>query len=92
VPPASAGSIDLGSSGLDLNSGHVFNVATNYDGAVLTVTTTDTITNVSATQFYTVDIPGLIAGSTACVGFTGATGAPSATQKILNWSYAGAAG
>jgi hypothetical protein len=88
--PTSAGSIDLSGSGLNLHSGHVFGVAMSYDGAVLTVTITDTVTNVSATQTYAVDIAEVIGGPSAYVGFTAATGGQSATQKILNWTYAAA--
>jgi fibronectin type 3 domain-containing protein len=88
--PTSAGSIDLSGSGLNLHSGHVFGVAMSYDAAALTVTITDTVTNASATQSYAVDIAEVIGGPTAYVGFTAATGGQSATQKILNWTYAAA--
>ncbi len=88
--PTSAASIDLGSAGINLHSGHVFSVAMNYDGAVLSVTITDTVTHVSATQSYAVDIAGIIGGPTAYVGFTASTGGSTATQKILNWTYAAA--
>jgi fibronectin type 3 domain-containing protein len=88
--PTSAGSIDLSGSGLNLHSGHVFGVAMSYDGAVLTVTITDTVTNASATQSYAVDIADVIGGPTAYVGFTAATGGQTATQKIVNWTYAAA--
>ena len=88
--PTSAASIDLGSAGINLHSGHVFSVAMNYDGAVLSVTITDTVTHVSATQSYAVDIAGIIGGPTAYVGFTASTGGSTATQRILNWTYAAA--
>ena len=56
--PTNVGSIDLSNSGINLHSGHVFNVLMTYDGATLKVTITDTTTNVSATQSYAVDIAG----------------------------------
>src|SRR5262249_42873887 len=37
---------DLGAAGIDLHSGHTFNVAMNYDGSTLKVTITDTVTGV----------------------------------------------
>src|SRR5207248_751848 len=63
----------LNGTGIDLHSGHVFNVAIAYQGTTLTVVITDTTTNVSATQTYTVNIPTTIGGNTAYVGITGST-------------------
>lgn len=71
---------------IDLHSGHTFNVAMIYDGTTLSVTITDATTNASATQIYTIDIPGTVGSNNAYVGFTGATGGLSATQDILNWA------
>jgi fibronectin type 3 domain-containing protein len=85
--PTSGGSIDLTPTGLDLHSGDVFNVVLSYDGAMLRSIITDTNTDASATQAYAVDIPALIGGSPAFVGFTGSDGKLTATQNILNWSY-----
>jgi fibronectin type 3 domain-containing protein len=85
--PTNVGSIDLSKTGINLHSGHIFNVVMNYDGATLTVTITDTVTKASATQSYTVDIPSTVGGPTAYVGFTGGTGGLTATQNILNWTY-----
>ena len=79
--------IDLSSSGINLHSGDIFNVQMTYDGTTLTVVITDTATNASATQTYTVHIPAVVGGPTAYVGFTGGSGGSSAIQEILNWSY-----
>ena len=68
---------------VDLHSGHTFNVAMVYDGTTLSVTITDATTNATATQTYTIDIPGTVGGSAAYVGFTGGTGGLTATQDIL---------
>jgi hypothetical protein len=69
------------------------NVAMTYDGTTLTVTITDATTLVYATQTYTVNIPSIVGGNTAYVGFTGATGGATATQNVLSWTYtAGAPG
>jgi hypothetical protein len=91
VDPTNAGSIDLTPSGLNLHSGDVIQVNLAYDGTKLTVTLTDTVTMKTATQMYTVNIPSLVGGSAAYVGFTGGTGGSTATQDILNWTFAPAA-
>ena len=91
--PTVTGSIDLSSSGLKLNSGDVIDVAMTYNGTTLTETLTDTATGVSApTQSYTVNIPTIVGGNTAFVGFTGATGDESAIQDILSWTFTSRAG
>jgi fibronectin type 3 domain-containing protein len=79
--------VDLSNSGIDLHSGDVFNVGMNYDGATLTVTLTDTTTNVTVTQAYAVDIPGTVGSGMAFVGFTAGTGSHAATQDILSWTF-----
>ena len=58
-----------------------------YDGTTLKVTITDTVTQATASQSYAVNIPSLVGGNTAYVGFTGGTGGLTAVQKILNWTY-----
>ena len=63
--------------------------ADNYNGTTLTVVITDTVTNASATQSYTVNIPSIIGGTTGYVGFTGGSGGLTAIQDILNWNYSG---
>jgi Legume lectin domain/PKD domain len=78
---------DLSGTGIDLHSGHVFAAAISYDGATLRVTITDTVTGASASQNYTVNIPGVVGAGSAYVGFTAATGNHAATQDILNWTY-----
>ncbi len=88
--PTSAGSINLTGTGIDLHSGHTFNVAMVYNGVTLQVTITDTVTLAKATQTYTVNIPALVGANTAFVGFTGSTSTQTATQKILNWTYTAA--
>jgi fibronectin type 3 domain-containing protein len=79
--------IDLSSTGINLHSGDVFNVVMNYDGTTLNVTITDTTTNATASQAYTVNIPQVIGSGTGYVGFTGGTGGTTAVQNILTWVY-----
>ncbi len=85
--PPTVPAIDLSSTGINLHSGDIFNAQLSYDGITLTVVITDTVTNATATQSYTIDIPLIVAGPTAWVGFTGASGGGTAVQEILNWSY-----
>jgi fibronectin type 3 domain-containing protein len=85
--PTNVGSIDLTSTGIDLHSQHVFDVAMNYDGATLHVTITDASTGGSATQSYSINIPGTVGGNTAYVGFTGGTGGLTAIQDIVTWTF-----
>ena len=77
--------VDMTGSGVDLHSGHVFNVHVTYDGTALAMTITDASTQQSFTTSWTIDIPGTVGGTTAYVGFTGGTG--SAIQEILNWTF-----
>ncbi len=85
--PTSVGSIDLTGTGIDLHSGHVFNVGMNYNGTTLQVTITDTTTLATATQSYNVNIPSIVGGNTAYVGFTAGTGGFRSTQSVLSWTY-----
>src|SRR5262249_52449797 len=78
---------DLSGSGIDLHSGHVFNVSMSYDGTALTVKVTDATTGAAATQSYTVNIPQTIGSSLAFAGFTGGTGGQTATEDITNWTF-----
>jgi fibronectin type 3 domain-containing protein len=79
--------IDLSTTGINLHSGDVFQVVMSYDGTTLNVTITDTTTNASASQAYTVNIPQVIGSNTGYVGFTGGTGGSTAVQNILTWTY-----
>jgi hypothetical protein len=51
------------------------------------MTLTDTVTNATVTEVFPVNIPSTVGGSTAWVGFTGSTGAGTATQNVLSWTY-----
>ncbi len=80
-------SIDLSNTAVNLHSGDIFNVKLSYDGYTLTEVLTDTVTNASVTESYTVDLPALVGSSVAWVGFTGASGGYGAVQKILSWTF-----
>jgi hypothetical protein len=80
-------SIDLTGSGIDLHSGEIMHAHMSYDGNVLTLTLTDSVTKASFTQPFVIDIPTIVGGNSAYVGFTAGTGTLSATQQILHWTF-----
>jgi len=79
--------VDLTGSGIDLHSGHVFNVHMVYDGTNLTMTITDATTNAAFTHAFPINIPATVGGNSAYMGFTGSTGGLTAIQEIITWTY-----
>jgi hypothetical protein len=79
--------IDLGPMGINLHSGDIMHAHMVYDGTKLTLTLTDTVTSASVVEIFPVNIPAVLGGTTAYVGFTGGTGGLAATQNVLTWSY-----
>jgi hypothetical protein len=79
--------IDLTSSGINLHDGNYQSVHITYDGTTLIVTLTDQVTYATWSHAFTVNIPAIVGGSTAYVGFTGGAGAKSASQKLTYWTY-----
>ncbi|HVK14751.1 MAG TPA: PA14 domain-containing protein, partial [Gemmataceae bacterium] len=84
-----AGGVDLTAAGLDLRSGHAFRASVGYAAGTLWLTLSDLETGASVTHSYAANASALVGGSTAFVGFTGATGSQTATQEVLNWAYWG---
>jgi hypothetical protein len=80
-------SIDMSSSGLSLHSGNPLNVSLTYDGTTLSLKITDSKTNASFSHSWPINIPATVGGSTAYVGFTGATGGLTAVQDVVSWTY-----
>jgi len=80
-------SVDLTSTGIDLHSGHIFNVHMTYDGTTLTWTISDPSVGKQFTTSTAVNIPSLVGGTTAYIGFTGGTGRLAAIQDILSWAW-----
>ena len=81
-------SLDMTSSGVILRSGDVISVHMTYDGATLAMTISDATAGKSFSNSWPVNIPTVVGGSTAYVGFTGATGGLISTQQIITWNYA----
>jgi Chitobiase/beta-hexosaminidase C-terminal domain/Legume lectin domain len=74
-------------TGVTLTSGNPLNVKLAYNGTALTMTITDTKTKASFSKSWAINIPATVGGSTAYVGFTGATGGQLANQDVLSWTY-----
>jgi len=74
--------------GVNLHSGDILKAHLNYDGTTLTLTITDTVNTAQTfTTSWAVNIPSVVGGNTAYVGFTAGTGGSTATQEIIAWSY-----
>jgi hypothetical protein len=59
----------------------------------LTLTLTDTVnTSQTFTASWPVNIPSIVGGNAAFVGFTAGTGGLTATQEILTWTYSNSGG
>jgi len=83
--------IDLSSTGINLHSDDAMAVHMTYDGTTLTMKITDMVTSAVWSTSWTINIPTTIGSNTAYVGFTGATGGLTASQKILTWSFVSSA-
>jgi hypothetical protein len=59
-----------------------------YDGTTLSMNLLDLVNNKTFTLTKAINIPQVVGGNTAYVGFTGGTGGLSSSQKILYWTYA----
>jgi hypothetical protein len=80
--------LNLNPSGIKLQSGDIFHAHLIYDGATLLLTLTDTKTGAAVSQKFPVNIPAIVGGSTAYVGFTGGTGTTATVHQIFNWTIA----
>ena len=73
---------------VNLHSGDVFNVQVSYDGTTLTMTITDASTPADTfTTSWAVNIPSVVGGNTAYVGFAAGSGGETATQDVLSWTF-----
>jgi Chitobiase/beta-hexosaminidase C-terminal domain/Legume lectin domain len=80
--------VDISSSGIQLGSDDSIQAQIVYDGANLTLNLLDLVTNDKFTMTQAINIPQVVAGNTAYVGFTGGSGGLSSSQKLLTWTYA----
>jgi Chitobiase/beta-hexosaminidase C-terminal domain/Legume lectin domain len=78
---------DMSASGINMESGDLMRATLAYNGTVLTETLTDTVTGATYTKGYTTNIPALVGGDTAYVGFGGSMGSATVTQNLESWTY-----
>jgi hypothetical protein len=82
--------IDLSKSGINLLSDDTMDAHVASDGQNLYLTITDIVTNAVWSTSVPANIPSLVGGNEAYVGFTGSTNATdSSSQKIETWHYQG---
>ncbi len=75
------------SSGISLPSGNSVQAHVTYDGTTLTMKLLDLVTQKTFTLTQLINLPQIVGGNTAYVGFTGSTGGLTSSQKILTWTY-----
>src|SRR5262249_48420397 len=81
--------IALSGTGIDLTSGDLFHAVITYHNGSLTIAITDTATGASFQKTISIDIPSVVGGSRAFVGFTGGTAGLAAVQTIYTWTFSG---
>ena len=86
-PQAPNPQYDMAPAGIDMQSGHLMRATLAYNGSTLYETVTDTVTNKTYSNSYSVNIPSIVGGNTALVGFGGGTGAATVQQNIDSWTY-----
>ena len=80
-------SINLTNTPINLHSDDTMDVHITYDGTNLDMAITDTVTGGVWQTSFQVNIPSLVGGNTAYVGFTGGSGGQSSSQKVESWTY-----
>jgi Chitobiase/beta-hexosaminidase C-terminal domain/Legume lectin domain len=77
---------DLIPQGINLQSGDVVSAHVVYDGSILSMNLTDTVTGKQAYFQWPVDIPAVVGANTAYIGFTGGT-INAVPLLIDSWSW-----
>ena len=83
--------VDLHQFNIGVGSNDVMQAIITYDGTILTMVLTDTSTGATTRLSWPVDIPAIVGGDTAYIGFCGSTPVASSSAtvtKILSWSFA----
>jgi len=78
---------NMAPSGINMQSAHLMKATLTYNGTVLMEAVTDTVTGATYRNSYSANIPALVGGSTAFVGFGGSTGGAYVTQNLQSWTY-----
>ena len=74
-------------TGVTLNSGHPINVSMSYNGVLLSMTLTDSVTHGTFSTSWPLNIASAVGGSSAYVGFTGSNEYGGIGQFVQNWTY-----
>ncbi len=77
---------DLRPSGVNVGSGNTIHANVVYDGTLLTMVLTDTVTAATTRISWPVNIPAVVGANTAFVGFTAGT-PQTVVDAVLSWSY-----
>jgi hypothetical protein len=77
---------DLMPQGINFQSGDLVSAHVVYDGSILSMNLTDTVTGKQAYFQWPVDIPAVVGGDTAYIGFTGGTINP-VPLLINSWTW-----
>lgn len=72
---------------VSISSGDPININIYYANGVASITFTDAVASTSFSTSYAINIPSVVGGDTAYVGFTGADGGVSSFQIITNFSF-----
>ena len=78
--------MDLNPVKINLNSGHLMAATVVYDGSILTMTLQDTVTQAQFRTSWPIDIPAVVGGNTAYVGFTSGE-IPPVVNAVTSWSF-----
>ncbi len=84
--------VSLDGTGIDLNGQQPLRADLMYDGTMLSETLTNLVTGATFTHSYPVNIAAHVMGTTAWVGFTGATGGLTSIDYVQGWTYCGSSG
>jgi hypothetical protein len=76
-------------SPLDFHSGDVIDAAVTYNGTTLSVSLTDATTSQTFNASEAINLPQVVGGQTAYVGFTGGTGNDDSVQTINSFDFSG---
>jgi len=76
-----------GPSKIDLHSGDIFQVHMSYEGTKLSWSIKDTTTGATFSTSAPANIPKIVGGPSAFVGFTAGTGGAGAVQEIITWDF-----
>jgi Chitobiase/beta-hexosaminidase C-terminal domain/Legume lectin domain len=80
--------LDMTASGINLYSGNPFTAAVTYDTQLLTLVLKDTVTGAQFRTSWPVNIPAVIGGSNAWIGFTGGIGPYVKSEQLITaWTF-----